>query len=136
VGEWGLWDTHHRNGVWETLASLTAGLKQPVQDLRVMLVDALEATNTTSREVWKSFWSAQQRFFKLLCISMKVACQHLLPQWCPDTSCWVGSDLGERRTRRCCQIDVLCMILCFSSPTWRTLTSTPDTLLFLDRSPE
>ena len=38
-----------------------------------MLVDALEATNTSSREVWKSFWSAQQRFFKLLCISMKAS---------------------------------------------------------------
>ena len=42
------------------------------QDLRVKLVDALLATNTSSNEVWKPFWSAQQRFFKLLCISMKV----------------------------------------------------------------
>jgi len=25
-----------------------------------------------SRDVFKLFWSAQQRFFKLLCISMKV----------------------------------------------------------------
>ena len=51
---------------------LAQGLTSGLQDLRVGLVDALEATNTTSREVWKSFWSAQQRFFKLLCISMKV----------------------------------------------------------------
>ena len=36
------------------------------------LVEALLATNTSSNEVWKPFWSAQQRFFKLLCISMKV----------------------------------------------------------------
>lgn len=43
-----------------------------MQDLRSKLVEALEATNSVSREVWKSFWSAQQRFFKLLCISMKV----------------------------------------------------------------
>ena len=50
-----------------------------LQDLRSKLVDALDATNTVSREVWKSFWSAQQRFFKLLCISMKVCL--LLPHW-------------------------------------------------------
>ena len=36
------------------------------------LVRALEMTGTTSRDVWKPYWAAQQRFFKLLCISMKV----------------------------------------------------------------
>lgn len=41
------------------------------QELRGGLVIALEKTMTTSREVWKPFWAAQQRFFKLLCISMK-----------------------------------------------------------------
>lgn len=43
-----------------------------LQDLRVRLVRALEMTATTSRDVWKPYWAAQQRFFKLLCISMKV----------------------------------------------------------------
>ena len=43
-----------------------------LQDLRVRLVRALEMTGTTSRDVWKPYWAAQQRFFKLLCISMKV----------------------------------------------------------------
>ena len=30
----------------------------------------------SSKDVWKSFWSCQQRFFKLLCVSMKVRCLH------------------------------------------------------------
>ncbi|KAK9833324.1 hypothetical protein WJX81_006479 [Elliptochloris bilobata] len=42
------------------------------QDLRVRLVEALQLTGTTSRDVWKPYWATQQRFFKLLCISMKV----------------------------------------------------------------
>ncbi|KAK9798140.1 hypothetical protein WJX73_007295 [Symbiochloris irregularis] len=42
------------------------------QDLRTALVTALELTGSKSREVWKPYWSAQQRFFKLLCISIKV----------------------------------------------------------------
>ena len=29
-------------------------------------------TGTTSRDLWKPFWGAHQRFFKLLCISLKV----------------------------------------------------------------
>ena len=41
------------------------------QDLRGALTEAVELTGQ-SREVFKLFWSAQQRFFKLLCISMKV----------------------------------------------------------------
>ena len=49
-----------------------------MQDLRRGIVKALAATNTTSRDIWKAFWSAQQRFFKLLCVSMKV-CNPLLP---------------------------------------------------------
>lgn len=43
------------------------------QSLRQGLAAALVQTNTTSREVWKPFWSAQQRFFKLLCVSLKVS---------------------------------------------------------------
>jgi hypothetical protein len=43
------------------------------QDLRGALSEAVELTGQ-SREVFKLFWSAQQRFFKLLCISMKVCC--------------------------------------------------------------
>ena len=42
------------------------------QDLRASLHEALELTGAQNREVWKPFWAAQQRFFKLLCISMKV----------------------------------------------------------------
>jgi hypothetical protein len=42
------------------------------QDLRGSLSEALELTGSQSREVWKPFWAAQQRFCKLLCISMKV----------------------------------------------------------------
>ena len=42
------------------------------QSLRHGLAAALVHTNTTSRELWKPFWSAQQRFFKLLCVSLKV----------------------------------------------------------------
>ena len=42
------------------------------QDLRASLHEALELTGAHSRDVWKPFWAAQQRFFKLLCISMKV----------------------------------------------------------------
>ena len=41
------------------------------QSLRHGLAAALVHTNTTSRELWKPFWSAQQRFFKLLCVSLK-----------------------------------------------------------------
>lgn len=42
------------------------------QELRLRLGWALDKTNTSSRDVWKSFWAAQQRFFKLLCVSLKV----------------------------------------------------------------
>ena len=48
------------------------------QNLRQGLAAALVQTNTTSRELWKPFWSAQQRFFKLLCVSLKVRhCVHI-----------------------------------------------------------
>ena len=50
------------------------------QALRQGLAAALVQTNTSSREVWKPFWSAQQRFFKLLCVSLKVRLSlHLTP---------------------------------------------------------
>ncbi|KAK9855114.1 hypothetical protein WJX84_007868 [Apatococcus fuscideae] len=42
------------------------------QDLRLQLTAALDRTATTSRDVWKSYWAAQQRFFKLMCVSFKV----------------------------------------------------------------
>lgn len=41
------------------------------QDLRNALVIAVAATGAKA-DVWKPFWAAQQRFFKLLCVSMKV----------------------------------------------------------------
>ena len=44
-----------------------------VQDLRLQLTAALDRTATTSRDVWKSYWAAQQRFFKLMCVSFKVS---------------------------------------------------------------
>ena len=44
-----------------------------IQDLRAALALALEMTGSKSREVWKPYWSAQQRFFKLLCVSVKVS---------------------------------------------------------------
>jgi hypothetical protein len=40
--------------------------------VRKGLTLALHMTGTASQDVWKTFWSAQQRFFKLLCVSMKV----------------------------------------------------------------
>ena len=43
-----------------------------LQDLRASLHQALDLTGAQNRELWKPFWAAQQRFFKLLCISMKV----------------------------------------------------------------
>ena len=54
------------------------------------LVRALEMTGTTSRDAWKPYWAAQQRFFKLLCISMKVS-PLLGPVACVrDNAGWAG----------------------------------------------
>ena len=35
-------------------------------------MEALALTSTKVGDVWKPYWAAQQRFFKLLCISLKV----------------------------------------------------------------
>ena len=43
-------------------------------DLRGALVLALTATHSAAGQVWKHFWAAQQRFFRLLAVSMKVLC--------------------------------------------------------------
>ena len=57
-------------------------LANSVQALRAGLAEALELTGTTSRDVWKPFWGAHQRFFKLLCISLKVpAAGRSLSSW-------------------------------------------------------
>lgn len=40
--------------------------------LRAHLADALALCGVPGRDVWRVFWSAQQRFFKLLCVSLKV----------------------------------------------------------------
>lgn len=40
-------------------------------ELRTTLAEAVAATGADAA-VWRPFWSAQQRFFKLLCVSMKV----------------------------------------------------------------
>ncbi|KAK9814268.1 hypothetical protein WJX72_003136 [[Myrmecia] bisecta] len=57
------------------------------QDLRREISSALDKTGSTNREVWKPFWSAAQRFFKLLCISLKIPrvvqqAQHALAEGC------------------------------------------------------
>uniref|UniRef100_A0A1D2AC25 UBA domain-containing protein n=2 Tax=Auxenochlorella protothecoides TaxID=3075 RepID=A0A1D2AC25_AUXPR len=43
------------------------------QDTRAALVEALAATGNT-RDVWKPYYGAVQRFFKILLVSMKVPC--------------------------------------------------------------
>ncbi|EIE19331.1 hypothetical protein COCSUDRAFT_19644, partial [Coccomyxa subellipsoidea C-169] len=53
------------------------------QDLRWDLSQALELTGVQNREVWKPFWATQQRFFKLLCISIK-ACALFVPTVVPE----------------------------------------------------
>ena len=57
--------TAEQRAVYDAAVGLGQGLRQG-------LSAALVQTNTTSRELWKPFWSAQQRFFKLLCVSLKV----------------------------------------------------------------
>jgi hypothetical protein len=42
------------------------------QQLRVQLEQALQLTGSNNNGVWKLFWAAQQRFFKLLCIGLKL----------------------------------------------------------------
>ena len=43
-------------------------------DLRAALTDAVAACGSgdKNKDPWRVFWSAQQRFFKLMCVSMKV----------------------------------------------------------------
>lgn len=52
--------------------------------LRVYLGMALELTGTPGRDVWKTYWAAQQRFFKLLCVSLKV------PAVVEQVTWWLG----------------------------------------------
>ena len=40
--------------------------------VRVALAAALERTRTPGRDAWTVFWATMQRFFKLLCVSMKL----------------------------------------------------------------
>jgi len=35
-------------------------------------IPARPAATNSKADVWKPFWAAQQRFFKLLCVSLKV----------------------------------------------------------------
>ena len=58
------------------------------------LVRALELTGTTSRDVWKPYWASQQRFFKLLCISMKVP--SLLGRGVPECHARKGGAAADR----------------------------------------
>lgn len=41
------------------------------QEVRSELATAMTLTGA-SNDAWRTFWAAQQRFFKLLCVSMKV----------------------------------------------------------------
>ena len=45
-----------------------------MSSLRACLAQALTETRTSSNrgQAWKAYWSTHQRFFKLLCVSMKV----------------------------------------------------------------
>jgi hypothetical protein len=40
--------------------------------LRETLVHAIAVTGTPGGQVWKHFWGLQQRFFRLLAVSLKV----------------------------------------------------------------
>jgi hypothetical protein len=42
------------------------------QNLRSKLEAALQLAGIDKRDVWKTFWAAQQRFFKLLCVGLKL----------------------------------------------------------------
>eukprot|EP00891_Asterochloris_glomerata_P001845 jgi/Astpho2/1845/e_gw1.00038.339.1_t len=42
--------------------------------IRSEMVQALHICSIKRKDLWKTFWSAQQRFFKLLCVCLKVPC--------------------------------------------------------------
>lgn len=42
--------------------------------LRAELTAALARTRSSGTQVWKVYWATSQRFFKLLCVSMKLPC--------------------------------------------------------------
>ncbi len=44
-----------------------------VDHIFLVQIQALIFLSSASRDVWKTFWATQQRFFKLLCVSMKVS---------------------------------------------------------------
>ena len=54
-----------------------------LQNLRASLDQALEQTAVKKRVVWRQFWGTHQRFFKLLCVCMKVsqASRHRVRRW-------------------------------------------------------
>ena len=41
--------------------------------IRSEMVQALSLCSIKRKDLWKTFWSAQQRFFKLLCVCLKVS---------------------------------------------------------------
>jgi hypothetical protein len=47
------------------------------RNIRKPLEVAMEKTGTPARDVMKLMWSTMQRFFKLLCVSMKVGSSHV-----------------------------------------------------------
>ena len=53
-------------------SNITAMSLYALQDLRASLDQALEQTSVKKRSVWRQFWRTHQRFFQLLCISLKV----------------------------------------------------------------
>ena len=79
------------------------------QSLRQGLAAALVQTNTTSRELWKPFWSAQQRFFKLLCVSLKASAPSPYPQEGFTSCCNAPSHL-ILLFNMACQSGPLCLL--------------------------
>ncbi len=53
--------------------------------VKTQLEAALDVTGG-GRDVWKAFWATQQRFFKLLCVSLKVGPNKPHPPSLPATS--------------------------------------------------
>lgn len=70
----------HRNAEFSELEAILTARQLAMYDeavavwqqLRSKLELALDLAAITSKDLWKSFWAAQQRFFKLLCVSLKV----------------------------------------------------------------
>ena len=70
-------DVTHMSG----LSYVSSIRKGSVNHTTNLELQALVLLQSSSRDVWKTFWATQQRFFKLLCVSLKVT------QLCWSASC-------------------------------------------------